>query len=102
MYGQVDMRAVHGRECIAIDVVIPRAEGEKVGWFKVGIVPFGKMPPVGEVAAGAWCAVREQDWIPGLVRLNAHFEPAHHIRSVGPIGDATEANALTLRTKPVT
>ena len=85
------------RRVVVLDITqVPSHQREQVARLGDRVVPLRVMPAIGQIAGGAWVAIRQQDRVTPLVGLDAHSETRHHVGSVGKPGDLSEALCLAL------
>ena len=93
---ELDLAARAGDEAIAVDHQVAGDQGEQIAGLGEGIVPFGPVAAVVELAGGDRIAVRQQHRVARLV--GDHLDPvaAEHVGAIGEGRDPAEALGLAL------
>src|SRR5690606_27771110 len=96
IYGEVYAASAHGGELVRQLAEIAGNQGEQVGRFGKGVVPDGKVPAIGQVAALVGVAVRKKQWRLDAPRLDPNRVDRQYVRAIEEIGDAPETLGLAL------
>src|SRR5690606_34997093 len=96
IYGEVYAASAHGGELVRQLAEIAGNQGEQVGRLGKGVVPDGKVPAIGQVAALDGIAVRKKQWRLDAPRLDPNRVNRQYVRAIEEIGDAPETLGLAL------
>ena len=99
---KVDFGALHGCECVPVNIITAGTEGKEVGRLGMGVFPNHEVATFRQVSGFSRSPVREQDRKRTLVGVHIYFETAHNIGPVWPVCDPSKPRAFTLRAEPAT